>query len=224
MPDVGHVRIRYSMHRWWRSHRGSVVQVAVVDYTQTDYTQATRSELEWWLLFSIAVAGTGSDMTAKALGRFKFYIDSPEFPLMHIADVLEDDPEVYDWAIFNARFRFIQRTKRAFADAARRFWCRDLRELTVDELEECYGVGPKTARFFLFTATPGARYAALDTHILKWLSALGYPNIPKSTPSGKNYKRIEQYFLQEADERGIEPSKLDLAVWTAYKNGGVYEG
>ena len=195
----------------------------VVNPNDTDYTQKSRSDLEWWLLFCIAVAGTGSDMTAKALGRFKFYIDSPKFPLMHINDVLHDDPEVYEWAITNARFRFFERTRRGFAEASRNFWCRDLRELTVDELEECYGIGPKTSRFFLFTANPGVRYAALDTHILKWLAKLGY-EVPKATPSGRNYKRVEEYFLHEADKRNIEPAKLDLAVWTAYKNGGTYDG
>jgi thermostable 8-oxoguanine DNA glycosylase len=193
-----------------------------VDYTNTDYTEATRSELEWWLLFSAAVANWKSDNAAAALGRFKFYIDSPKFPLMHINDVMEDDPEVFEWAFSHARFRF-NRTKRTFAEIAREFWCRDLRELTVEELESIYGIGPKTARFFLFTAVPGVRYAALDVHILRWLSSLGYPSIPKGTPSGKNYQRIEEYFLQEADARGIEPAKLDLEVWTAYKNGGTYE-
>jgi hypothetical protein len=195
----------------------------VVDYTQTDYSDASRSDLEWWLLFSIAVAGWRSEMAASALGRFKFYIDSPDFPLMRIADAMEDEPEVIEWAFGNARFRFT-RTKRSFIEASREFWCRDLRKLTPLELESIHGIGPKTSRFFLFTATPGARYAALDTHILKWLSALGYDAIPKSTPSGRNYARIEQYFLQEADARGKEPSELDLEVWTAYKNGGVYDG
>lgn len=94
--------------------------------------------------------------------------------------------------------------------------------MTVDELEACYGIGPKTARFFLFTAVPGARYAALDTHILKWLAKLGYA-VPKATPSGKNYQRIEEYFLFEADERNMTPAELDIAVWTAYNQGGTYD-
>lgn len=194
----------------------------VVDPYDTDYTSKSRSDLEWWLLFSIAVAGWRSEMAAAALGRFKFYIYDAENPLMVIDDILKYDPEHIDYAFEQSRFRF-KRTKRSFIEAAREFWCRDLRELTVEELESIHGIGPKTARFFLFTAVPGVRYAALDTHILKWLAKLGY-DVPKATPSGKNYEKVEGYFLLEADKRGLAPSELDLAVWQVYKNGGVYDG
>ena len=193
-----------------------------IDPKVTDHTLSSRSEQEWWLLFCIAVAGWNSDTAAKALGRFKFYIDSPKFPLMHINDVMYSDPDVVEWAFIHSRFRF-GRTKRTFIEAAREFWCRDLSEITTEELETIHGIGPKTSRFYLLSIVPGARYAALDTHILKWLASLGYERIPKSTPTGGNYRRIEGYFLQEADERGKEPAELDLEVWTAYKEGRLYD-
>lgn len=195
----------------------------MIDPDVTDLRAASRSDQEWWLLFCIAVAGKNSDQTAEALGRFKFYIDSPKFPLMHINDVLHDDPHIFEWAITHARFGLQTKIKRAFAEASRQFWCRDFKDVDVQELEGIYGIGPKTARFFKMTTTD-ERHAALDTHILKWLRKLGYENVPKSTPQGRSYRRLEEAFIHEADRRGMTVNELDLAVWLAYKHGCEYEG
>ena len=84
-----------------------------------------------------------------------------------------------------------------------------------EELEEIHGIGPKTSRFFIMWTRPGANYAALDTHILKWLALRGH-KVPKSTPSGKKYKEIEKIFLREAAELGMSPQELDTIIWKSF--------
>lgn len=68
----------------------------------------------------------------------------------------------------------------------------DLHTCTVEDLEKVKGIGPKTSRFFLMSSRPNVRYAALDTHLLKFLRDSGVKNVPKSTPSGKKYLTLEQ--------------------------------
>jgi thermostable 8-oxoguanine DNA glycosylase len=197
----------------------------VVDPYDTDYSDRGRRDMEVWLLFCIAVAGKNSKNTTKALGRFTAYTEIwSEYPLYAIKEMLERmGDEVLDRYLRAARFGQYTKLHRAFSETAREFWCRDLRTLTIEELESIHGIGPKTSRYFKLTTDREARVAALDTHILKWLKKLGYPDIPKSTPSGRNYARIEQYFLQEVDKRGMTINDLDIAVWTAYNKGGEYD-
>lgn len=180
-----------------------------------------RREQELFLLFSIAVAGKNSDTTASALGRFMFHIHSPERPLEVIAAINEDQ---LNEALVVARLSPYVRNTKSFKQAGERFWNCDLATLTTDELEKVHGIGPKTSRFFLFNVQSNFRGAALDTHVLKWLKKLGYPYIPKATPTGQAYTRIERYFLDEADKRGVSPAWLDMEVWKTYKEGREYAG
>lgn len=91
----------------------------------------------------------------------------------------------------------------------------DLRTCSADDLEGIYGIGPKTARCFLIHTRKNVRHAGIDTHLLKWLKSLGY-DVPKSTPTGKVYKRLEEIFLSLADKLKMTPAVLDLAVWRFY--------
>ena len=89
---------------------------------------------------------------------------------------------------------------------------------TLTDLEAIHGIGPKTSRFFMMWTRPDQRYAALDTHILKWLKYLGY-DVPKSTPSGNKYTEIQDIFLKEADARGRGPRELDYQIWEYCSQG-----
>jgi hypothetical protein len=91
----------------------------------------------------------------------------------------------------------------------------DLETVTVDELERIPGIGPKTSRFFIMHSRANQRVAALDTHILSWLSenVIGI-TVPTSTPQSlSRYRSLEAVFLNEADSRGITPEVLDLQIW-----------
>jgi len=94
----------------------------------------------------------------------------------------------------------------------------DAETCTIEELEAVHGIGPKTARFFLLWTRPSVRYAALDTHILKYLRSLGY-DAPKSTPQNpKRYKELEEIFLKEADKQGKTARELDYEVWEKHSS------
>ena len=93
----------------------------------------------------------------------------------------------------------------------------NLKTCTPDDLESIFGIGRKTSRCFIIHTRKGARYAGLDTHILKFLKAEGVPNVPKSTPSSnKEYLRLEQSFLNLADKNNISPADFDLQIWNKY--------
>lgn len=94
----------------------------------------------------------------------------------------------------------------------------NLRTCDVDELEMVPGIGPKTARCFIVHSRPDARYACLDTHVLKYLrDDLRVTDVPISTPqSRRQYERLEAIFLSEADRLGKSSAALDLEVWRRY--------
>ena len=92
----------------------------------------------------------------------------------------------------------------------------DLATTSPQALESIHGIGPKTSRFFVLWTQPEALYAVLDTHVLKWLAALGY-NVPKTTPqSRKQYAALEQVFLSLARDQGKTPRELDYEIWQQY--------
>lgn len=95
----------------------------------------------------------------------------------------------------------------------------DLWTCGVEDLEAIHGIGPKTSRYFLLRTRENPKVAALDVHVLHWLHDLGY-DVPKHTPqSGKQYRRVEAIFLEEADKRGTDPGELDRQVWHKYSAG-----
>jgi thermostable 8-oxoguanine DNA glycosylase len=93
----------------------------------------------------------------------------------------------------------------------------NLRTCTVEELEAIHGIGPKTAKAFIMWSRPNEQHAILDTHILKWMKEQGIENVPKSTPTGKNYARLEQEFLSRVPD-GMTPAEFDLQIWKGYAN------
>jgi len=92
----------------------------------------------------------------------------------------------------------------------------DLKTCTVDDLETITGIGPKTSRCFIMHSRPNQRLAGLDVHMLRYLRDKGY-DVPKITPTGKRYKQIEQYFLDEANKSGKSVADFDLDVWKRYR-------
>lgn len=172
----------------------------------------TRNECEYWLIYAIIVAGKSAkfaEQKMEALGLSKE--KSSLGTIRNIAGF----GDLGHW-VETARTGNYGKLIRAFTDIE----CRKTDAVTcnLDELEKIHGIGPKTARFFLMMRDPGARYAALDTHILKWLRAQGY-DAPKSTPqSRKKYRELEEIFLQLADKMLLTPRELDYHIWSEYSS------
>jgi thermostable 8-oxoguanine DNA glycosylase len=92
----------------------------------------------------------------------------------------------------------------------------NLRTCSVDDLEKIYGIGSKTSRCFLIHSRPNMQYAALDTHILKYLRDSGRI-VSKATPSNKKlYRKFEKEFLDDALYYGYSVAEFDLALWNKY--------
>lgn len=101
----------------------------------------------------------------------------------------------------------------------------NLRTCTAEQLESFKGIGPKTARFFLLFTREGYRCAVLDTHILRWMHehctelGLQTSDIPKSTPSGARYLKLEAAFILYCEKHGLSISEHDFAIWKAGSEG-----
>lgn len=93
----------------------------------------------------------------------------------------------------------------------------DLKTCSAADLEQIKGIGKKTSRCFLIHSRRNQQYAGLDVHILKFLADKGY-TVPKATPSGKQYDKIEQYFLKEARKAKKSVAKFDLEIWNEYRS------
>lgn len=174
-------------------------------------------QLERFFLLSIFVAGKHAGVMQKKLDEFlrlcakHTKCQSPFSCLLKLSDrqVREMLTQVRtgQYTRISRAIRFI--TERT---ASRRKW---LSGASRDELTECPGVGMKSASFFILYTRYGTRVAALDTHILAYMreQALA-PCVPESTPSDRKlYLRLEQAFLQHADELGRDPAELDFSIW-----------
>lgn len=168
----------------------------------------TQSELEEWLLFCVVVAGKSSSQQAKKLDQFLGDgVGSPfekirdwEKSLLLMPKLRESKLGQYN-RLYNC-FRLVTGL--------------NLKKTSVAVLEGIPGIGPKTARFFVLHSRPNQNIAVLDTHILSWLREQGYAT-PKSTPSGKKYLEIEQWFLNEAKKRNMSIAELDIQIWNERK-------
>jgi thermostable 8-oxoguanine DNA glycosylase len=97
----------------------------------------------------------------------------------------------------------------------------ELSTCSIEELESIWGIGPKTARFFvLFSRDNVDDIAVLDVHILRWLREQGY-DVPKQTPSStKRYREIELLFLEQVpDDKSLAQFDYELWLQMRQRNG-----
>jgi thermostable 8-oxoguanine DNA glycosylase len=184
---------------------------AMVDpWNITNYGR-TSSELEELILFCVAVAGKTAGVIAQALDEFlvSHAGTTPFDKIRRLASRGRLLP-----AIRNSRLGKHMRLTKAFAELARSNI--NLKACSCKDLEAIYGIGPKTARFFILHTRPDQQLAALDTHILRYMRELGYPNMPRSTPTGQRYLQIEQDFIKLARRRRRDIAEFDLWIWRQY--------
>jgi len=188
--------------------------------TDKNPSRTEKHEAEARLLYAVLVAGKSAEFAQNALIRLMSVstnIDDGPFAL--IKELI--DKGLLDEALRAARTGSYTRIGKCFKEIIKNEI--DPETCTVEELEAIHGIGPKTARFYVMWTRNDNNYAALDTHILKWLKYLGH-NVPKSTPTGKLYATIEKIFLSEAEKRGIGAGKLDGLIWEYCKAGGHKTG
>lgn len=178
----------------------------VINYNRTD------EELELWWLFSAVVAGKTASTQARLLDNFLNSLDPVDddspFNRIHEAEL----KGVLFEKLQNSRLGQYNRLYKMFVASLGL----DLRNCTIQELEDIPGCGPKTARMFIMMSRPNQRMAALDTHVLKHLRANGI-EAPDATPQSKReYRRLEEEFLKLVDTSGMSVADYDLTVWKQY--------
>ena len=174
----------------------------------------TQDELEEFWLFCVLVAGKTAKTQAKLLD--KLLNGNNKKPFSKIRRWIREDKLIDKLAsVGTGQY---SRLAKCFEESinAKINW----RTVSVKELEQIHGVGPKTARFFVMMTQKNAQYAILDTHMLKYLKSIGY-DVPTITPSGKKYREIEQLFIAEAKKSGKSIAQFDLDLWKKYSKKEV---
>jgi hypothetical protein len=174
--------------------------------------------LEEFLLFSIAVAGKTAKTVAPRIHEFLMEITNggTHDPFGAIRGIVAwDGEEALIGLIHKHGIGCQTQRAKSFSQLVERGL--NLRTCSVSDLEDVFGIGPKTARLFVMHSRQDAPpMAALDTHILKFLAEDGV-DCPKSTPpAGPTYNRLEQEFLKRVPE-GSTPAEFDLKVWKRYR-------
>lgn len=181
-------------------------------------------ELEEHLLFWVCAAGKNGVTSAKCLDWFLEHAsiadgqlpeEDKRSPFAKIKDLDTNLPKnnlmstmmVSGIGCYNAKSKTFRELAKSDIN---------LKTCTVDDLESISGIGPKTARCFLIHSRPNQKLAGLDVHILRFLADKGY-DVPKNTPSGKRYKKIEQFFIKEAELSGKSVADFDLEIWKEYR-------
>lgn len=188
-----------------------------------NFTNFNRSvvELEEVALFSVLVAGKNALNTAKSLETFlasahwklgiyhrfcPFHAVS-QFTLAELPQMLKDS----GIGCHTSKSKSVHQLANSGLD---------LRTCTVDDLEKIHGIGPKTARMFVLHTRPNANVAALDVHILHYMADNGI-DVPRTTPSGRKYKELEQKFLGMARKANKTVADFDLEIWRKYSGREV---
>lgn len=190
----------------------------MIDPTAISNFNSTTEELEEVILFWTFAAGHNGRSTARGvetlLSVIEEELETDRKPFANIDALLKT----------KGKDRLLLHLSKSSLGCWRRK-CRTLEELvssgldlhkcSVEALEGIYGIGPKTARGFVMHTRKDARYACIDTHLLKFMRSKGI-DAPKSTPTGQKYRQLEQAFLRICDEGGKNPAQYDLEIWNRY--------
>ena len=179
---------------------------AMIEPTQVTNYNRTDDELQTFWIYSIVVAGKPSDWASRVVTKF-LKNRKHMTPFEHIASMGHG---LRNTLVANRVGQYNRITL-----ALEQSLDLDLRTCTVKDLESIYGVGAKTARFFLLHTRKDVECAVLDTHILSWMRTFGI-NTPKATPSGKKYADLEEMalHLMKAEFPGMSIADADLLIWS----------
>lgn len=180
----------------------------------TDFNRPDDQLQAFWL-FAILVAGKNAKVQAQKLAEFLEPMPQGE---------ADDGYDPFNWILALDWVGSLEAEVRAhklgqysrIVPAFRQSLDLDLREDDVHDFEKVYGVGPKTARFFLLHSREDQDFAVLDTHILRWMEEELKMDVPRATPTGDRYLQLEESYLEAAVARGMTPADLDLHIWSKY--------
>ena len=183
----------------------------LVDPKNITIYNRTDSELQIFWLFCILVAGKNSDTTSRLLTRLLSIVDDSQTPFEALQNLGEKN--LYKLLLDNKTGQY-DRIHKAILQSLQL----NLRNCSRDELMSIYGVGPKTARFFLLHTREFCKEIVLDVHILKWMREKCHiMGVPRNTP-----QNIDQYEtlaklcrkLMTQHYPDFTLAQIDLMIWT----------
>ncbi|MBT6776366.1 hypothetical protein HOA87_00105 [bacterium] len=186
------------------------------DFTKQLPTHCSdKYEKEYFLIFSIIVAGRNAKMAVEKAWRLLEFTWGEETPFDLIKHYI--DHNTLTQKLKSLKIGQYTRIEKALKDIINL----NVETCSLEDLLACHGVGNKTARFFLLNTRKDAEYAVLDTHVLKWLNSLfgNWMSVPKSTPtSGSRYALWEYKAIQamkkEYPERTL--AQADFEIWKTF--------
>ena len=174
----------------------------------TDFKRSV-SQLQIFWVFCIIVAGKNSDyaasVVAKLLNRGK---DNP----------FEYFKSLGEHGVRNALVASKTGQYDRISKAINQSLGLDLATCTFEDLMAIFGIGPKTAQFFLVHSREGYEGVVLDTHILKYLRDKGFET-PAQTPQNMDkYNSLSKQFLyiSEINYPLLSAAQRDLLIWRKY--------
>lgn len=187
----------------------------MIDFTkQLPTSQSDLRTKQYFLIFSIITAGKKASNSTKKTWEFLQWAWG-QTPFEYIESLIQQGK--LEARLKACKIGMYNKLKSAFQDAI----TLDVETCTLEDLLECHGIGHKTARFFLLNTRKDAEYAALDTHILKWVdSHLGaFMDIPKSTPTNNRlYQKIEYNAIKLMRKHfpDLTLAQADFEIWKQY--------
>jgi hypothetical protein len=181
-----------------------------IDPTKITNFQRTDAELQAFALFGLFCAGKNSDYAARCLARLLNKCDSTPFNYLR---------ELGEIGIHNALVASKIGQYHRLTKALMALIELDLRTCSLSDLTSVFGIGAKTARFFLVHSRPNCDHAILDVHVLKFLRDNGVEDAPEQTPTNhKKYLELEKKFLYLAKIRFpfMSIADIDLIIWQHY--------
>jgi len=186
------------------------------DFTKQLPTHCSdKYEKEYFLIFSIIVAGRNAKMAVEKAWRLLEFTWGEETPFDLIKHYIDNKTLVQK--LKSLKIGQYTRIEKALKDIINL----NVETCTLDDLLACHGVGNKTARFFLLNTRKDAEYAVLDTHVLKWLRSIfgNWRSVPKSTPTSQSlyqfWENEAMYAMKkEYPERTL--AQADFEIWKTF--------
>ncbi len=178
----------------------------------TDFNRS-EGDLQRFLIFCICVAGKPAQVTSKKLADAAFW--NQELPLAYVlsnSSLLTDLHQIKIGQYGRILNAILSLAVKVGSGELNLFSC------AASDLEVIPGIGPKTSRFFILHSRTNQRVAVLDRHILRYMKENSLDtNVPKNTPSGKKYARLETKFIEYCDGLGKSIAEVDLEIWKTYQ-------
>ena len=189
-----------------------ILRPDMITPTQITKFDRTDAELQAFWLFGAFCAGKNSDYASACLSKLLHKTEG-KTPFDYLRELGETN--IHN-ALVASRIGQYGRLTRFIMESIDL----DLRNATLEQLLSVFGIGHKTARFFLVHSRRDVSHAVLDVHILKYLRDKGVQCEAQTPSSQKRYAELEKTFIYVAqlDFPNTTLADIDLLLWMKYSN------